>query len=567
MRKIYIITFITSILLFVSCSTELNDSSIDINNNANINKILEGSITVKNYNGRTRLAFPSTEYVGNTMEQLISGKKLKDIAPDIKIKKIKRPNQFVLQNSGIGDSIDNIYGNEFLSYADYVTSEFLAMFPEELLELLESDPDYESFKIIDDVDIELDSALMNLLVPLFLISGITPVGDFQFASILNIEKEVQVGSKIYKYVDEGVVVVDEEYISELDSVEYYLSQMNIEPNYTGENITMPITQRMAIVIFAIDENGGSGGGVIGTPWAPGATPPPVGQSLTLTKVNKTIPASNIRDISYYSSDGTWMNWLGNVIFGGRKSIAINKFNEHKRLKFSFYDRNYYIWQSIGTEIQMQKKIMELFWVNTNAEDMVLGYDGIEFRAFYPYYIEAGLPKLINQTIIYPIFDSPYHSSTDYKMVHYSNFDIATKDMDHIFKTMYKFALQGTKTALKFLDSKFNNVNENGDPRISVYGINGQEMYIIEKPDEIHAGAIFPGGAAYSIEKSLYFEMWPGYVQIGFDPAKLVQGIKETLLGVTFNIKGITHTKLHRGVAYGAVKYGGVWKAARIIKEY
>jgi hypothetical protein len=114
--------------------------------------------------------------------------------------------------------------------------------------------------------------------------------------------------------------------------------------------------------------------------------------------------------------------------------------------------------------------------------------------------------------------------------------------------------------LTFLDNRLSNVNENGDPRISVYGINGKEMYIIEKPAEMTRHHV------RSFDKNLYFQMWSGYVQIGFDPSKLAQGIKETLQGISFNIKNTTNTKLRRGVAYGAVKYGGVWKAARITKN-
>lgn len=546
------------LFLFNSCSNEITE-----NENGNINiieniSIPDGNITVKSSGGTSRLVFSSTEQVGNTMEQLIAGKKLKEIVPEIRIKEIKPSNQMVLQSAIIAtDDTDN---EAFLSYAEYLKSEFIANLPADKRALLESDPDFESFRIVDDIDIEPENdsdTIMSL--------AIMPIVDYQFTSILNPKREIQVGTKIYKYTDKGIVVVDEEYISVLDSVDIYLKEITVEPNTTGEMVLMSLAPHATLVMLPVDDGyygggGSSGGGSATTPpWNPGYTPP--SPPLILTSVNQTIPASNIREVNYFSSgDGSWMNWIGNWLFG-RKSIAINKFNGHKRLKFSFYDRNYLIYHRIGTEIEMQKKIW-FVWINTHAEDVVLGYTGIELKATYTGYIEAGLPKRpINNQIIYPIFNNPYYTSEDYKMIYESDFDRATKDMEKVFKTMYKTALTNAKPILSFLDSKLNNVNVDGDPRVSVYGIYQKELYIVEKPAEMTRHHV------RSFDKNLYFQMWSGYVQIGFDPTKLAQGIKETLQGVSFNIKNATSTELRRGVVYGAVKYNGVWKAARITKDH
>jgi hypothetical protein len=374
------------------------------------------------------------------MNQLIAGKKLKEIVPKIKIKETKPSNQMVLQSAVA--SVDSTENEAFLSYAEYLKSEFLAILPSDKRALLESDPDFESFRIVDNIDLELDDIGNDSV---YLAIGKKTLNDTEFESILNPKKEVQVGTKIYKYTDKGIVVVDEEYVSVLDSVDNYLKELTLEPNTTDEMILMSLAPHATLIMMPIDDgysggggSGGSSGGGSSTtpPWVPGYTPPP--PSLTLTSVNQTIPASDIRDVDYFSNgDGSWMNVIGNWAFG-IKSIAINKFNGHKRLKFSFYDRNYYIYHRIGTEIAMQKKFMSLVWINTHAEDVVLGYTGIELKATYTSYIEAGLPKRPNSQItIYPIFNNPYYSSEDYKMIYESNFDIATKDMEKIFKDMYK----------------------------------------------------------------------------------------------------------------------------------
>jgi hypothetical protein len=266
--------------------------------------------------------------------------------------------------------------------------------------------------------------------------------------------------------------------------------------------------------------------------------------------------SEIREIDFASSgDGSWMNWVENSVIPGKKVIAINKFNGHKRLKFSFYDRNYLIYHRIGAEIEMQKKVDFIgIWINTHAEDVVLGFTGAEMKAEYYSRIENGLPKKNNQTI-YPLFRSPF-VTTNY-IVYSSDFDYATRDMDKLFKTMYKLTLLAAKPALKELLGFF--VNENGDYRVSVYEIQDKNMFVVTRPDEATRHHV------RSYNKNLHFQMWSGYIEFIIDIDEILRGIFNPFSDINFKIHNWKELSLHRGQAYGAVKYNGVWKAARITK--
>ncbi|MDR1553555.1 MAG: hypothetical protein LBS69_08865 [Prevotellaceae bacterium] len=544
-----IIIYISLLFLFNSCSNDINEND-NINISEQISSFPDGNITVKSSGGTPRLVFSSTEQVGNTMEQLIAGKKLKEIVPEIKIKEIKPSNLMVLQSAIT--STDSTENEAFLSYAEYLKSEFLANLPADKRALLESDSDFESFRIVDDIDIEPENdsdTTMHL--------AIMPIVDYQFTSILNPKKEIQVGTKIYKYTDKGIVVVDEEYASVLDSVDIYLKEITVEPNTTDEMILMSLAPHATLIMLPIDDGysgggGSSGGGSSSTPpWAPGYTPP--SPPLVLTSVNQTIPASSIREVDFSTSgDGSWMNWVGNIF--GKKVIAINKFNGHKRLKLSFYDRNYLIYHRIGAEIEMQKKFMSLIWINTHAEDVVLGFTGAELKAEYYHRIEDGLPKKNNQTI-YPLFKSPFVTSN--YMIYTSDFDFVTRDMEKVFKTMYRLALTAVKPALKQLLGFF--VNENGDPRISVYGIQNKDMFVVTRPNEETRHHV------RSYDKNLHFQMWSGYVEFVIDLDEVSKGNYNPFQTIAFKVHNWKELSLHRGQTYGAVKYNGVWKAARITK--
>jgi hypothetical protein len=297
-------------------------------------------------------------------------------------------------------------------------------------------------------------------------------------------------------------------------------------------------------------SGSSGNG----PWLPGYTPPL--PALTLTSVNQTIPASNIRDVDYYSSgDGTWMNWIGNIF--GKKTIAINKFNGHKRLKFSFYDRNYYIYHRIGAEIEMQKKLASLIWINTHAETEVLGFTGAELKAEYYSQIESGLPKNQYNQIIHPLFRSPFVTSN--YIIYGSDFDFVTRDLEKVFKTFYRVTLTGARLGLKNLLNSF--ANENGDPRVGVYGIQNKDMFVIHRPEEIARNNV------RSVDKNIHFQMWSGYIEFSANITDIANGNFNPFSSIQFKIHNWKQLSLHRGEAYGAVKYGGVWKAARITKDH
>jgi hypothetical protein len=208
-------------------------------------------VQLKSSGGSPRLVFSSKEQIENTMENLISGKKLKDIIPGIKIKEIKHSNELVLQNAAANSNTDN--EDAFLAYSEYIKSEFLANLNPAIRDLLESDPDFDGFRLLDDVDIEpeVDTSTLHL--------GIMPALDFDFASILNEKREVQLGTKIYKYTKKGIVVVDEEYAAELDSIDIdkYLETITLEANRTDEPQTINILQHMALVILPImDGDGG-----------------------------------------------------------------------------------------------------------------------------------------------------------------------------------------------------------------------------------------------------------------------------------------------------------------------
>ena len=66
------------------------------------------------------------------------------------------------------------------------------------------------------------------------------IADVYFAQLLNAEREIQVGSVVYKYMENGVAYTDVEHASDLKSVEDITNTIDVTED--NEGVAIPITK-------------------------------------------------------------------------------------------------------------------------------------------------------------------------------------------------------------------------------------------------------------------------------------------------------------------------------------
>ena len=380
------------------------------------------------------------------------------------------------------------------------------------------------------------------------------IADIQFAQLLNAEREIQVGSTVYKYMPNGVAYTNEVHAAELKTIEPIASAIQVTPE--NEGMVMRVSPNVDFRPFQYqlvsfqDQliNDGGGGGIFGGNTGNNGTTTGTSTSTGITLSNGVkIPLSDIRDINYYDKgDGNWFHrtWTDRW---GRNVVAIKNFSKKRKLTMNFYDQNYIIYANIGTKLKMQKKVCGIWW-NIKAEEMVQGWETVTVKYTIPKPIPPNTfthPGMKNPTVTtrhpFPFSDENvllFH-------IPFIDYDFTTKDLNKAFKTA---ALKAFNAASAWAKKE----GQSAD-KIGLTCFKDREAYIIHGP--------FSKGVKNkkSMESKFYAKWFPGTCEFQFS------------VGSTVNLKNIKFStndgvELYRGIVFGAIKYDGKWLAARITKN-
>ncbi len=351
------------------------------------------------------------------------------------------------------------------------------------------------------------------------------IEDFYFSKLVNEAREIEVEDSVYKYFKTGVAVVHKDNAEVLVN----LTQQDFNVLENG-------TYGIRCIIPDIPE-----------PETPSG-PPSINISGGLTlKDGTVIPQSNVRTVDYFDEgDGGWFHNLWTGIWG-RSTVVTNHFSNDRRMRLSFYDQDYKIYSSIGTEVNMQKKVLGIWW-NTKAQDIRSGWDAVEVK----YDLEAPLMQTIAPEL------SRYGATPDdVKYTHHAfpfqntnvvlldlpfGIDVTTGDLNNLINA-------AISTAGSELSSLIN--GHNGG--VGAFHLQNNYYYAICGPWEEAVTN------THTVENKFVSECLIENFEIGF------RGIG-SLFSFFMNIECSEAPMLSRGAVYGAVKYNGQWLGAIIVKN-
>lgn len=452
------------------------------------------------------LKFESREHLQGTLD-LLKEEKISDLKSEVLLKRLIREEDILCPASLRSDP----NAPRFISlYDEGYERELGSLTPSEW-EVINSDPDDLVYEPVDSI-----------------------IPDVYLTSLMNTNREIQVDKTIYKYTEDGIYMVAVENYDQLASPA------------TSSGVTL-VASQAANVPTSTNHVTATG-------------------SLTLGD-GTVIPRSNIRDKNFKDkTDANWLTRFWTGIFGDH-IVAIKEITNKRQMTLNFYDQDYLIYHNIGTEVKMQKKLFGIWW-KCKADDMRIGWEGIELEESFNLMPFGNVPKPNFSSDLYPSASLKDYEKTipnwmkknfpfedtdqilfNIPVIHYN---FTTKDINQIWKS-------GVATADKSIKAYMKAFGQSNRPK-------GTGFYTMPAAKTIRF-FIGPkenqGKKKRSMEKKFLSEWFAGTYVIGFSTDPNKPSFKCS--NFSFKIKG-DKSKLARGSVYGAVKYDNKWYAARILKS-
>ncbi len=223
--------------------------------------------------------------------------------------------------------------------------------------------------------------------------------DPYMMAMLDADREVQIGDKIYRYIDEGLLIYDAPFpvIDPIgdpfnrDSLNDFSPGDLVLPDdglnlAVGEMTLVQDTNGNTAELYGVDYGGeddgepddneymdhdfvgGEGGGS-----APGNDGVVVNSGLMLANGGPYVPSDKIKYGFYSADDGFG---LGKLLVN---NVSIyNKFDSRHRMKLRLYSVNYLIYSATGMTVRMQKRTLGIWW-RKKAQEFRYGWSAMELR--------------------------------------------------------------------------------------------------------------------------------------------------------------------------------------------
>ncbi len=367
------------------------------------------------------------------------------------------------------------------------------------------------------------------------------ITDQYLASVLNSEREIMIGDKMYKYIEKGLV----EYTPTDENEEIVRGY-----DYNSIPQDLPQGERIAlgndVALITIDYNQGTISGV-----------PVPNQNGSITLVNDvTIPASSVNRTKY-TKENTGANWLQALISGylGTNVTLVNEFDANHRMKLRMYNQDYILYRAVGFTVRMQQKTLGIWW-RKKAQEFRYGWSAIEVEYKYDNPVfspevppnPSGITRPKYPTTITKKF--PY-SNTDVVLFNIPivDYDLTTGDINKLFATGLA---QVKGDIFSFMNS---NPNQKDNPK-GLFTIDNDARRIL---------VVYPQGEEVAYNEGRDVVRW----ELQWFSGNCVIGFSTGGNGWSTEVKefsqAVTCTIL-RGQIYAAVKYNNEWKACIIETE-
>lgn len=464
----------------------------------------------------------------------------------------------VLSRSDYGESLFTENEELFVSLAEANKQKVYSQLTAAQLREIENDPDGLEFEPSDEI-----------------------IADMRFAQLLNADREIQIGDTVYRYITKGLVYTDVAHAADLKKAELLTFNLDVMPPSRGDSeYTIQLSGNMMFIpmnysVQTYNEDDGDdwrdregnedeeddvddsdpdagGSGYGGGGGSGNWTPSTESRSETICSLKlpngTVIPTDEIRFIDYdKKDDGTWTHRLFTEGLGflGKNILVVKKFSkDRRRLAMNFYDQNYKIYAHIGTKLKMQKQVCGIWW-NIKADEMIQGWEVVTiqhvlkniYKPFNPETNKNEHPMFVQDTN-FPL----KNQNRIFLHVPLVNYNITGKDMNKAFRLGL---VEAFKLAEKYLTTN----------------------------DKKTAGLYTGYDNVYYFSRAPYSET---YKNVRSVDVKFYKEIKPFLFSFSYNFvtgfgfKSIDfpenkQVSLFSGSVYGAIKYKGEWRAAKIIK--
>lgn len=264
------------------------------------------------------------------------------------------------------------------------------------------------------------------------------IGSDVFAAFLNENSEIHVGSKIYKYTDVGLFMVDDEAYEELIN---FLSDRNISDNLiintTSEALDSfstevigrgfsQLTDNISFFVFRcgfLDPN-------ITDPFAPADPGLPINEPCGGSGGGGSGGGGNQNNVPSLDGlqefvDGLPLCRVRNGVFGslfGDNNVCIDKYESRRRVKTKAFNYNYFLVFHTGVKVKHQFKGWTGIWRREKTDVVAVGVEMVQFEYDYSSVITHGLPNINPLSVNYSVkpINFTYNVGTDIWSDKYGN---------------------------------------------------------------------------------------------------------------------------------------------------
>lgn len=397
--------------------------------------------------------------------------------------------------------------------------------------------------------------------------------DPYMMAMLNENREVQIADKMYRYVDEGLLIYD---APVFDSI------WNAGPGHVfdPENIIWPdsmvIQGNESTVV--VDNNGNEAilrpieyirGDYVGNwdlidyPGGGGSSSGNDGDGESsevqgLMLADKTVvPEPKINRAIYVKGNGD-ASWLQKGISGlfGTNVVVVNKFDSTHRMKLRMFDMDYLIYKSCGMTVRMQKKSWGIWW-RKKAQEFRYGWSAIEIEHDFNKAIFDTPPLRPDGTqavskypdTIFKKFPCPEEEIVLFN-VPFVDYDITTGDINAAFQSMTNAA---ANKITNWLQSAIG--TENSSKPIGIYTVFSDDCKMLTVYPQSEQVSYNDGREVVRWESEWDFGFVNVFFNFGGESGFSYDKIEMDFVGHKMDIK--------RGRVYAAVKYNNDWRVCTI----
>lgn len=380
--------------------------------------------------------------------------------------------------------------------------------------------------------------------------------DPYMTAVLNEDREVQVGTKICRFVNEGMVAYEADDRKPELAPELIEAQVRTNTLTHGQSVKIVDSKGVSAEFVKIDyARRTTVIDDIGNEPNDNVTYNYDG-SITLTN-GVRIPANMICRTTYRKGGGNG-SWLAKGVSGlfGKNVTITNNYDKKHRMKLRMYEQDYIIYRAVGMTVRMQARKLGIWW-RKKAQEFRYGWSAIECEYNFPKPTFQDPPKMPNgqpQYAKYPTGMTKKFPFANSEIVLFhmplAEYDITTGDVNKAMSI-------GMKKLTSAIQSWFNKSENKGlskNPR-GLFTTRDEDKKIV---------VIFPQGEEVDYRTGREVVRWDKQWFSG----NFTLGFGSNLAGGGFHYKKVSFSpskdvSIIRGRVYGAVKYNDQWRACVI----